>query len=331
MFTYYYLMCSAGAFGLVVGSFLNVVIHRLPLGESVVSPRSRCPTCRSPIAWYDNLPVLSYLILRGRCRGCRTPISPRYALVELLTGAVSIAVFWHVVPAVELHHVAPSISGAGEVWAVPATVTWVGVLTWLYYFAFFAGLIAVFFIDLRHFIVPNEVTFALLPVGVAGAIGLWYAGAAVPHPLQSVLGAVAGGGLLLGVGQAGYWIFRKEAMGMGDVKLLAVIGAFLGAWPTLLVVVLLSALGGSVIGIALRVAGRAHRGVPADPRDAAGDEEVAANDAPDASEDPDAPPEPGEGPPIGYYIPFGPFLVAGAFVYFFVGDLLVDFYRASLY
>ena len=136
----------------------------------------------------------------------------------------------------------------------------------------------------------------------------------MPHPLQALAGAVAGGGVLLAVGLAGSWIFRKEAMGMGDVKLLATIGAFLGAWPTLLVVVMLSAVGGSLIGIALRLVGRAQHGVPPDPRD--------ESEAETETED---------GPPVGYYIPFGPFLVAAAFIHFLAGDLLIGLYTASVF
>ncbi len=347
MFTYIYFLVCAGAFGLVVGSFLNVVIHRLPAGESVVRPRSRCPECGHAIAWYDNVPVLSYLILRGRCRGCGTPISIRYALVELLTCAVSIAVYWQTVPAVDLHHVAPSITDA-EAWAVAAPVTWVHLATWLFYFVFFSGMIAVFFIDLKHFIVPNEITFLLLPTGLLGCTGLWFAGAAVPHPLHALAGAATGGGVLLAVGVLGSWVFRKEAMGMGDVKLLATIGAFLGIWPTLLVVVLLSAMGGSVIGIVLRIVGRAQHGVPEDPREKAEVETESGAESEGESEiegrhsqPPDQPiPEPrtappdvetDDAPPVGYYIPFGPFLVAASFVYFMVGDLLVSMYETALY
>ncbi len=334
MFTYIYFGVFAGVFGLLVGSFLNVVIHRLPVGESVVRPRSRCPSCGAGIAWYDNVPVLSYLVLRGRCRGCGAPISARYALVELLTCAVSLAVYWQTVPGIDLHHVAPSVAGS-EILSAAAPIGWVHLATWLYYFVFFAGMIAVFFIDLRYFIVPNEITFLLLPLGLVGSTGLWFAGAAVPDPLQSLGGAVAGGGVLLAVGFAGSWIFRKEAMGMGDVKLLATIGAFLGAWPTLLVVVLLSAMGGSLVGIVLRLAGRAQHGVPDDPREppAGGDPgEGAAGDRGDDKTPGSPEPDPDDdAPSVGYYIPFGPFLVAAAFAHFLVGDLLIDLYRTALF
>ena len=332
MFIYYYFLGIAAVLGLLVGSFLNVVIHRLPLGESVVRPRSRCPSCGNAIGWYDNIPVLSWLILRGRCRRCATPISARYALVELLTCVVSVAVFWQTVPGIDVHHLAPTLGAAGEVWGAPSTPSWVQLLTWLFYFTFFAGMIAVFFIDLRHYIVPNEITFVLLPLGLAGCTGLWFLGAEVPHPLQALAGAVAGGGVLLVVGLAGSWIFRKEAMGMGDVKLLATIGAFLGAWPTLLVVVMLSAVGGSLIGIALRLAGRAQHGVPPDPRDEseAGTEAEAEAEAESESET-ESVAETEEGPPVGYYIPFGPFLVAAAFIHFLAGDLLIGLYTASIF
>jgi leader peptidase (prepilin peptidase) / N-methyltransferase len=323
MIVYAYFMTIAGLLGLIVGSFLNVVIYRLPERLSVVSPRSRCPACETPIAWYDNVPVLSWTFLRGRCRHCGVGISARYTLVELLTCGVALVVFWQVVPAVDLHHVAPALGGTGEIVAVAAPVRWQDLLTWLYLFVFFSGLIAVFFIDLDHYIVPNQITYPLIPLGVAGSAGLWYVGANVVSPLQSALGVLAGGGVLYAVAMGGSWLFNRQAMGMGDVKLLALIGAFLGAWPTLLVVLLLSSVAGSVIGIALRVLGRARTSEPLDP-----DEQRAL----EADEAPDGDPEDEEpGGPTFHYIPYGPFLVLGAFAWFLIGDWILGLYQLTLY
>jgi len=322
MIVYAYFMTIAGLLGLIVGSFLNVVIYRVPARLSVVRPRSRCPACETPIAGYDNVPVLSWLVLRGRCRHCGVSIPVRYTLVELLTGGVSLAVFWQVVPAVDLHHAAPALRETTELVAVAAPIRWQDLLTWLYLFVFFAGLIAVFFIDLDHYIVPNQITYPLIPLGIAGSAGLWYAGAEVVSPLQSVAGVLAGGGVLYAVAMGGSWLFNRQAMGMGDVKLLALIGAFLGAWPTLLVVLLLSSIAGSVIGIALRVFGRARTNEPLDP-----DEKRALEEA---GEDPEEEPEDEEGPTF-HYIPYGPFLVLGAFAWFLFGDWILGLYQLTLY
>ena len=321
MFVYLYFLTFAGALGLIAGSFLNVVIYRVPARLSVVSPRSRCQSCGSDIVWYDNIPVLSWLVLRGRCRRCGVKIPARYALVELLTCGVALALFWHAVPAVDLHHVEPGMVGGSEVVGIISVVRWQDLLAWLYYFVFFSGLIAVFFIDLDHYIVPNQVTYLLIPLGVAGSAALWYAGAAVPHPLHSLLGVICGGGILLAVALVGRLMFRREAMGMGDVKLLALIGAFLGAWPTILVVLLLSSVAGSVIGLALRLAGRTRTSEPLDPDELrAATEEEAGEDAP--TDDPEQ---------IFHYIPYGPFLVFAAFAYYLFGDWMLGLYRLTLY
>ncbi len=319
MFVYAYFGAIAAMIGLAVGSFLNVVIYRIPARLSVIKPRSRCPSCETPIAWYDNVPVLSYLVLRGRCRHCGVRISPRYALVELLTCAVALMVYWQVVPGVDLHHLEPSMGGVATVVAVPAEVRWQDLLTWLYFFTFFAGMIAVFFIDLEHYIVPNQLTYLLIPFGLLGSLGLWYAGGHAAHPLQTLMGVVGGGGSLLAVALAGRWLFGRDAMGMGDVKLLATIGAFLGAWPTLLVVLLLSSVAGSTVGITLRVLGRSRTSEPLDP-----DEKAALEEAGEAA------PVADDGP-VFHYIPYGPFLVVAALVYFLIGDWLLSLYATTLY
>lgn len=236
---------AAGLLGLIVGSFLNVVIHRLPRGESIVRPRSRCPRCRRPLPWYENLPVLSYLALRGRCRGCGGRISPRYPLVELLT-AVLFSLLW-----LRLAAVAPG--------APPGTL----LVGFLGYAPFLGGLVAAAWIDLGHTILPDEITkpgmwlgplaALLFPYVVrahftAGRLGWGGLGAHAEGFLGSLLGMTVGAGLIWCVAVAGRWVFRKEAMGFGDVKFLGMIGAFLGPVPALLSF-FLACLSGAVVGL----------------------------------------------------------------------------------
>jgi len=245
--------------GAVVGSFLNVVIARVPVGESIVRPRSRCPSCRTPIAWWDNLPVLSWLALRGRCRTCRTRISWRYPLVELLGGAAALA----------------SVSRHGLSFAAIAE------------FAFAATLLALAFIDLDTWLLPHAITLPLLGAGlVLSAIHL--------TPAASILGSVAGSaagwvGFAL-VAFLGERILKKEALGFGDVWLLAAIGAWLGI-ASLLPVVLLASLQGTVVGLALILLGRGQPGPP--PEAGPANEEA-------------------EWVPPRHAVPFGPFLALGA-------------------
>ena len=200
--------------GLAVGSFLNVCIHRVPLGKSVVSPPSRCPGCGYQLRWYDNIPVLSYALLRGRCRNCRAPISIRYPIVEILTMVVFLAHWW--------------VFG----WTVLMAVRLV----------FACMLIVLFAIDLEHHLLPNVITLPGIGLGlIANAVvppGLW----------EAILGTLLGGGVLWLIGEAYYRYARQEGMGGGDVKMLAMIGAFLG-WKLVLVTLVLSSVAGSVIGL----------------------------------------------------------------------------------
>ena len=203
----------AGVLGLAVGSFLNVCIGRLPRGESLVRPRSRCPRCGEPIAWYDNIPILSWLVLRGRCRACRDPISWGYPALELITG-----------------------------------VTWVGIAavfgpTWhaLQGAILFSLLLAIAIIDARHYLIPDALSLGGLGAGLALAL---LPGA--PTPLTSVLGALLGFGLLFVVGVVGEWAFRKPAMGGGDMKMMAMVGSFLGPAGAMLTI-FLGALAGTLI------------------------------------------------------------------------------------
>jgi leader peptidase (prepilin peptidase)/N-methyltransferase len=234
------LLAWAFAVGAAVGSFLNVVVARLPAGESVVHPRSRCPACRTPIAWYDNLPVLSWLLLRGRCRSCRTCISFRYPLVELLGGAAALV-------AVSRHGL--SLAALAE-------------------FAFAASLLALSFIDLDTWLLPHVITVPLLLAGLGlSAVAL----TAAPSFLSSAGGAAAGWLSFAAVSFIGEKVLKKEALGFGDVWLLGGIGAWLGM-GALLPVVLLASIQGSVVGLALLFLGRGQPGPAESPAPAPADD-----------------------------------------------------------
>jgi leader peptidase (prepilin peptidase) / N-methyltransferase len=270
--------------GASVGSFLNVVVARLPAGESIVRPRSRCPSCRNPIAWFDNLPVLSWLLLRGRCRACRARISFRYPLVEILGGVAAVV-------AVSRHGL-----------SLPALAE----------FAFAAALLALSFIDLDTWLLPHVITIPLLLAGVGlSAASL----TAAPSFLSSAGGAVAGWLSFAAVSVVGEKLMKKEALGFGDVWLLGAIGAWLGL-PGLLPVVLLASIQGTLVGLALLLLGRAQPGPPepAPPPEiaegpAGGSDPEAGDPAGNASPvlDPDA-----DWVPPRNAVPFGPFLAAGA-------------------
>jgi leader peptidase (prepilin peptidase)/N-methyltransferase len=210
--------------GATVGSFLNVVVARVPAGLSVVRPRSRCPRCQAPIAWYDNVPVLSWLLLRARCRACGAPISARYPLVELLVAGLAAFAAWR--------H-GPSLAWAGEV-------------------GFLSLLVALAFIDLDTWLLPWALTVPLAGLGLLlGAAGATPAGGL----RAAALGGAAGFGFFLAVHVVGEKVFKREALGFGDVVLLGGIGAWLGPLG-LLPVILLSSLQGAAVGIALLLAGR---------------------------------------------------------------------------
>jgi leader peptidase (prepilin peptidase) / N-methyltransferase len=200
--------------GLCVGSFLNVCIHRLPLAQSVVSPGSRCPKCGYELRWFDNIPVVSYAILRGRCRRCGTSISARYPIIELITMAVFVA-----------HY---AVFGL-DIVLVPRLL-------------FASALIALFAIDLEHHLLPNAITLPGIVVGLAFSLLL-------PPGVQSaLLGALIGGGVLWLIGEVYFRFAGQEGMGGGDVKMLAMIGAFLG-WKLVLVTLVFSSVAGSIIGL----------------------------------------------------------------------------------
>jgi leader peptidase (prepilin peptidase) / N-methyltransferase len=224
-------------FGLVIGSFLNVCILRLPQEVSVTKPRSRCPQCKTLIPWYDNVPILSYVILGARCRNCKTKISARYPFVEALNALVSVLLYLKY-----------------------------GLTTeWFVYLAFSGALIVLAFIDLDHRILPDQITLNGIWVGILASVYLaqpspliarvlGIAGIETTNPrvialLASVLGVIVGGGLLWAVAEA-YLRFRGiEGLGFGDVKMMAMVGAFLGA-PLTLLTIMIGSLLGSIIGLA---------------------------------------------------------------------------------
>jgi leader peptidase (prepilin peptidase)/N-methyltransferase len=200
--------------GLAIGSFLNVVIHRLPRRESLVSPGSRCPSCGYELRAIDNIPVISYVGLGGRCRQCRTRISVRYPIVELVTAALFV-----------LHYF---VFGWTPLLAVRSL--------------FAAAMVALFVIDLEHRLLPDLIT---LPGIVAGLLASMFL---PPGFRDALIGILAGGGVLWAIGEAYYRYAGEEGMGGGDVKMLAMIGAFLG-WQQVLITLVFSSIAGALIGI----------------------------------------------------------------------------------
>lgn len=202
--------------GAVVGSFLNVVILRLPQEDaSIVFPGSHCPRCGHPLSWWENIPLLSFLLLRGKCRGCRAPISWQYPLVEAAMGLLSLLLF-----------VQYGLS-----------------LEFLVLFVFFAALLVILVIDLHHQIIPDRISLPGIALGLCTSfftdLATWQ---------QSALGVLFGGGILYLVSLGYFSLTKRHGMGGGDIKLLAMIGAFLG-WHSLLYVILASSMSGSIVGI----------------------------------------------------------------------------------
>jgi len=257
-----YFLFAVFVFGAVVGSFLNVCIVRLPKGESLISPPSHCPHCEASIPFYDNIPLISYLVLTGCCRFCREKISPRYFVVELLMALFAVALWLRF--------------GFG--------------ITFLVAFIFVAALIVVSFIDLDVRIVPDVISLPGIGVGllISAVIGLWSVAPppAIPNPLSSLFGILLGGGILLLVAWGYQFLTGREGMGGGDVKLLAMIGAFLG-WPAVPVTLFFASLAGSLVGLVLI----AKKGVG-----------------------------------VKYALPFAPFLCMGAIFHLFFGEEIIAFY-----
>ncbi len=250
-------MLFAFLFGAMVGSFLNVCIHRLPKEESIVAPRSRCPACQSPIRPWDNIPLLSFVLLRGRCRACGHAISWRYPLVEALTALLFVL-----------------------------TVARFGVtLKSTFLLTFLCGLVVVSFIDLDHQIIPNAITLPGIPLGLIGGLLV-----REPPLLDRLIGTLAGAGFLYLMLFYGGVLYGQEAMGEGDLNLIALVGAFLG-WKAVVVTILVACLVGSVLGLGLMALKRLGR---------------------------------------RQHIPFGPFLSLGAVVGLLWGDRLVSWYFGLL-
>jgi leader peptidase (prepilin peptidase)/N-methyltransferase len=234
----------AGIFGAIIGSFLNVVIHRVPNEESVVFPNSRCPSCGAVIAFYDNIPILSYAVLGAKCRSCKKHISIRYPAVEALTAALFVAVAWHDGMSVALPFDLVFVSALialvfidGELKILPDAITYPGMV-----FALVARIAIPFLSRTPHFDdLPSLINgpFEGWPIWLASLGG-------------AVLGALIGGGSLWLMG----WVWQKvrnmEAMGLGDVKMMFMVGGYLG-WRLTLVTIFIGVLSGSVIGIALMV------------------------------------------------------------------------------
>lgn len=207
-------------FGAIIGSFLNVVILRLPENQSIVFPGSHCFSCQSALRWYDNIPMLSYLVLGGKCRYCKTHISMQYPVVEACMALLAAALY------------------------IKVGLTF----DYGFYFLFLAALLVIIFIDIHHQIIPDVISLPGILIGLAGSFFCshvtWQ---------QSLLGILAGGGFLYAIAFGYYVITKRDGMGGGDIKLLAMIGAFLG-WQSLLFVVFFSSLTGSIIGISTMIA-----------------------------------------------------------------------------
>jgi len=247
-----YQIAILAVLGLAVGSFLNVCIHRIPRGQSLNSPPSRCPFCEYRLRWIDNIPVLSYVLLGGRCRKCRARISIRYPIVELITMALFV------------------IHGVVFGWSallVPRL-------------AFACAMVVLFAIDLEHQLLPNAITLPGIVVGLIASAVL------PPGIVDALIGAAIGGGVLWLIGEAYFRYSGQEGMGGGDVKMLAMIGAFLG-WKLVLVTLVLSSVAGSLIGLSVIVLRKGG---------------------------------------MKYALPYGTFLALGALVASLAGDAIVNWY-----
>jgi leader peptidase (prepilin peptidase)/N-methyltransferase len=242
----------AALFGALIGSFLNVCIHRLPRGASIVWPASACPGCRRELSWYENVPIFSYAFLGGRCRTCKMAISMRYPLIEALTAAMFAAGWWYYGPG-------PLLASR---------------------LIFGCALIVLFAIDLEHHLLPNVIT---LPGTV---IGFMFSFVNPPGWKDALIGILVGGGGLFLIAEGYYRIRHEEGLGMGDVKMLAMVGAFLG-WQLTLLTLMLASFAGTIISVGMIATGRGT---------------------------------------MKYALPFGTFLAIGAAVASAVGQGMLDWY-----
>jgi leader peptidase (prepilin peptidase)/N-methyltransferase len=246
----------AAALGAIIGSFLNVCIYRLPRAKSIAWPASACPHCDRGLSWYENIPIVSFLALRGRCRTCRASIGVRYPIVEGVTGAMFALAWWYYGPGVLL--VSRLILGC--------------------------ALIVLFAIDLEHHLLPNTIT---IPGVVVGFVLSFFT---EPGWVGSLIGILVGGGVLFAIAEAYYRVRHEEGLGMGDVKMLAMVGAFIG-WKLTLLTLMMASLSGTVIGLALIVSKRGG---------------------------------------MKYALPFGTFLALGAALAATVGPAMLDWYLGLL-
>lgn len=238
--------------GLIIGSFLNVCIYRIPRGMSIVHPPSRCTACGRRLQWRDNVPVLGYFLIRGRCRQCGARVSPMYPLIEAITPAVFLLQYWQL---------------GSQPLLIPRLI-------------FACAMIVLCVIDLEQRILPNVITLPGIVVGFLFSLVL------PPGWVSALIGLALGGGVLFAIAEAYYRIRGEEGLGMGDVKMLAMIGAFLG-WPLMLVTLLLATLSGSLVGLVMIAVGRGN---------------------------------------LKYALPLGTFLAASAIASTVMGKPLVDWY-----
>jgi leader peptidase (prepilin peptidase)/N-methyltransferase len=243
---------AAVLFGATIGSFLNVCIYRLPLGQSIVWPGSRCTSCGRALSWFENIPILGWVVLRGRCRTCRAPVSAMYPIVEAVTAVTFLGGYL-------LYGLTP--------------LAFVRV-------AFACALIVLFVTDLQHKILPNAITLSGIVIGFVASLFL------PPGWFDSLIGIAVGGGVLYAIAEGYYRIRGHEGLGMGDVKLLAMIGAFLG-WKLVLLTLVFASFTGALLGLTLIATSR-------------GD--------------------------MKYALPFGTFLAVGAVISAAWGTPIVDWY-----
>jgi len=249
---YWLELLTVTLFGLCIGSLLNVCAYRIPLGKSIVHPGSRCTSCGRMLSWFDNLPVLSWVVLGGRCRTCKQPVSWQYPLVEIVTSLVFVVTY----------------------------LTYGLTLLSLVRVAFGCALIVLFVTDLHHKILPNVITLPGIVVGFVCSFFL------PPGWVSSLIGLIVGGGFLFAIAEAYYRFRGQEGLGMGDVKLLAMIGAFLG-WKLVLLTLVFASFTGSLAGGLLIASGRGS---------------------------------------MKYALPFGTFLAVGALLASTWGDPIADWY-----
>ena len=253
-----FILASAFIFGTCIGSFLNVCISRIPASESLVYPKSRCPQCRHSIPFYYNIPILSYLWLRGKCSHCGQPIPFRYLTVEFLTGIIAVL-----------------------------TLVYFGLTTnALIYYIFLCALIIIIYIDIDHQIIPDSISLPGILIGFLASFfldDLSYT--------DSLIGIALGGGILFAIAWGYYLIARKEGMGGGDIKLLAMIGAFIG-WPGVCFTIFIASVTGTFVGIILMIFAQKN---------------------------------------LKFALPFGPFLAIGAITYLFLGPQLIAWYFYGIF